>query len=370
MILLTGAYRPFFPAAALFAGLSIPLWLIAHSGAETPVTDPYLWHQHEMMWGYLPAALVGFLFTAIPNWTGRPALSPMALLALFMLWLAGRAAMFAAPDAVTSQLLTASFLPVAAALALREIVAAGNTRNIVVVAMIAAFWAAQIVFLWIDTQTGVTAGFAVSLVLMTLIGGRVTPAFSRNWLKKRGATRLPPEFGTVDKSALILTVATGILWIVTDTSMLTGIAAALAALAQALRLSRWRGLAVWKEPLLFAQHAAYAWLVIGLGLLAATSLGEWASTDQAQHALGAGAIGTMTAIVMLRALLGHSGRPIEASRADTLLFSVLHLGAALRVGVGWVDDPTLLYHAGGTLWAVGMIALALRSFPIAIAPRL
>lgn len=99
--------------------------------------------------------------------------------------------------------------------------------------------------------------------------------------------------------------------IVTDTSMLTGIAAVLAAFAQALRLSRWRGLAVWKEPLLFAQHAAYAWLVIGLGLLAATSLGDWASSDQAHHALGAGAIGTMTAIVMLRALLGHSGRPIE-----------------------------------------------------------
>jgi uncharacterized protein involved in response to NO len=370
MILLTGAYRLFFPAAALFAGLSIPLWLIAHAGVETSVTDAYLWHQHEMLWGYLPAALAGFLFTAIPNWTGRPALSPMALLALFALWLAGRVAMFAAADTLSAQLMTASFLPVAAALALREVMAAGNKRNIVVVAMIAAFCAAQLVFLWLDAQIGVTAGFAVSLVLITLIGGRVTPAFSRNWLKKRGATRLPPEFGTVDKSALILTVATALLWIATDTSMLTGISAALAALAQALRLSRWRGLGVLKEPLLFAQHAAYAWLVIGLGLLAATSLGGWASSDQTHHALGAGAIGTMTAIIMLRALLGHSGRPIEATRADTLLFIVLHLGAALRVCAGWVDDPTPLYHAGGLFWAVAMIALALRAFPIAIAPRL
>lgn len=370
MILLTGAYRLFFPFAALFAGVSIPLWILARAGGATPSADPYLWHQHEMLWGYLPAALVGFLFTAIPNWTGRPALSPKALLALFTLWLLGRAAMFVSTDTMATQLLTASFLPVAAVLALREIVAAGNKRNIVVIAMVGAFWAAQLVFLWFDAQIGVTAGFAVALLLMTLIGGRVTPAFSRNWLKKRGATRLPPEFGTVDKSALILTVATALLWIATGTSMATGIAAALAAFAQALRLSRWRGLGVWKEPLLFAQHASYAWLVIGLGLLAAASLGDWASSDQAHHALGAGAIGTMTAIVMLRALLGHSGRPIEATRADTLLFIVLHLGAALRVCAGWVDDPTPLYHAGGLFWAVAMIALAMRAFPIAIAPRL
>ena len=370
MILLTGAYRLFFPAAALFAGLSIPLWLIAYAGAETPVTDPYLWHQHEMLWGYLPAALAGFLFTAIPNWTGRPALSPMALLALFALWLAGRGAMFVASDAVAAQLVTASFLPIAAALALREILAAGNKRNIVVAAMVGAFWASQLLFLWIDTQIGVTAGFAVSLVLMTLIGGRVTPAFTRNWLKKRGETRLPAEFDVIDKSALILTIATALCWIITGTSIVTGLIASFAALAQVLRLSRWCGLAVWKEPLLFAQHAAYAWLAIGLALLAAASLGDWASIDQTHHALGAGAVGSMTAIVMLRALLGHSGRPIEATRADVLLFSVLHLGAASRVCAGWIPDPTPLYHAGGLFWAVAMIALALRAFPIAIAPRL
>jgi uncharacterized protein involved in response to NO len=369
MTLLTGAYRLFFPAAALFAGLAIPLWLIAYISGATPTADPYLWHQHEMLWGYLPAALVGFLFTAIPNWTGRPALSPMALLALFALWLAGRGAMLVATDAMAAQLLTASFLPIAAALALREIVAAGNKRNLVVVAMVSAFWLAQLVFLWIDTQIGVTLGFAVALLLMTLIGGRVTPAFSRNWLQKRGAERLPAEFGIVDKSALILTATTALLWIATDTSLLTGIAAALAALVQALRLSRWRGLAVWKEPLLFAQHAAYAWLVIGLALLAAASLSNEASIGQAHHALGAGAIGTMTAIVMLRAVLGHSGRRVEATRDDRLLLTAMHAGAILRVCAGWMSDPTFLYNAGGLLWAAAMIALAIRTFPIAIAPR-
>lgn len=369
MTILTGAYRLFFPSAALFAGLAIPLWLVAHISGVTPTADPYLWHQHEMLWGYLPAALVGFLFTAIPNWTGRPALSPVALLALFTLWLAGRGAMFVATNAMAAQLLTASFLPIAVALALREVVAAGNKRNLVVVAMVSAFWVAQLVFLWVDAQIGVTLGFAAALLLMTLIGGRVTPAFSRNWLKKRGATRLPAEFGMVDKAALILTVITALLWIVTDTSLPTGITAALAALTQALRLSRWRGLAVWKEPLLFAQHAAYAWLVIGLALLAAASLGNGASAGQAHHALGAGAIGTMTAIVMLRALLGHSGLPIEATRDDKLLLTAIHAGAALRVCAEWVSDPTFLYNAGGLLWAAAMIALAIRAFPIAIAPR-
>ncbi|SMR81896.1 uncharacterized protein involved in response to NO [Aliiroseovarius halocynthiae] len=370
MILLTGAYRLFFPAAALFAGLSIPLWLLARMGIDTATADPYLWHQHEMLWGYLPAAIAGFLFTALPNWTGRPALSSAALLALFTLWFSGRGAMFAASDALGAQLLTACFLPVIAALALREILAAGNTRNVVVAVMISILWVAQMVFLWWDAQLGVTLGFAISLLLMTLIGGRVTPAFSRNWLKKRGVSRIPAGFGVVDKATIGLTILAVVSWVITDTSTLTGITAGLAALAQALRLTRWCGLSVWKEPLLFAQHAAYAWLAVGLALLAIASLGDKASVGQAFHALGAGAIGSMTAIVMLRALLGHSGLPIEATRADTLLLSALHIGAGLRVSADWMADPTFLYHAGGILWAGGMIALALRAFPIAIAPRL
>ncbi|MCK0143947.1 NnrS family protein [Aliiroseovarius sp. F20344] len=370
MIILTGAYRVFFPAALLFAGVAIPLWIMSFAGATSPNNDPMLWHQHEMLWGYLPAALAGFLFTAIPNWTGRPTLPPAVLATLFALWLAGRVGMFVAPDALPSQLITMAFLPLTAALALRELIAAGNKRNYVVGAVIFGFAVSQALFLWHDRDIGLSAGFALALILIVHIGGRVTPAFSRNWLKKRGATRLPAEFGPVDKAALGLTVATAVIWIVTGDSLVTGLSAAAASLSLALRLSRWSGWAVRAEPLLFALHMAYLWLIISTALLAAACLSAFATIGQAHHALGAGAVGSMTVIVMLRALLGHSGRPIEATRFDTLILIALHLGAALRVIADWTGDPVPFYHAGGTLWAGAMIAFAIRAFPIAISPRL
>ncbi|MCK0125972.1 NnrS family protein [Gelidibacter sp. F2691] len=370
MTILTGAYRLFFPAALLFAGAAIPLWIISFAGAISPNSDPTLWHQHEMLWGYLPAALAGFLFTAIPNWTGRPAIGPAILLALFLLWFAGRAAMFSAPDALWAQIVTTGFLPAVAVLAARDVVLADNRRNLVVIGMIFALSLSQILFLWMDRDTGLTAGFSVALLMLVHIGGRVTPAFSRNWLKKRGATKLPPEFGLIDRTALIATVVTVAFWIVLGSSLVTGLSAGLAAIALSLRLSRWSGWSVRSEPLLLALHMAYLWLAISTALLAAACLSEFTTIGQVHHALGAGAVGTMTVIVMLRALLGHSGRPIQGNLYDWFLLATLHAGAAIRVAADWASDPSVFYHAGGTLWAVGMLAAAIRAFPIAITPRL
>ncbi|MDA5092612.1 NnrS family protein [Aliiroseovarius sp. KMU-50] len=370
MILLTGAYRLFFPAAGLFAGLAIPLWLVLFMGAAEGMSDPFLWHQHEMLFGYLPAAAAGFLFTAIPNWTRRDALPPVGIALLFALWLAGRVGMFVDPEALSSQIIALLFLPVVAGLALGELVLANNRRNFVVAGVIFALALAQATFLWMDADIGLTAGFALSVILMVHIGGRVTPAFSRNWLKKRGAPKLPASFGTIDQAAITLTVAAAISWVALGATVVTGALAAAATASLALRLSRWCGLSVWSEPLLFAQHAAYAWLVISMALLAMAGLGDLATGSQIRHAIGAGAIGSMTVIVMLRAILGHSGRPIEGRPIDIAIFLCLHMGAAMRVSADWFGTPIGMIHGGGTLWALGMVLFAIRAFPIAIAPRL
>ncbi|WP_424942478.1 NnrS family protein [Aliiroseovarius crassostreae] len=369
MILLTGAYRLFFPAAALFAGVAVPLWLALYMGAADLISDPFLWHQHEMLFGYLPAALAGFLFTAIPNWTRRPGLPPVAIAGLFTLWLVARVAMFVAPEALVSDAISLAFLPVVAGLALGNLILAKNSRNYVVAAVIFALSLSQAMFLFADTDLGLTAGFALSFVLMVHIGGRVTPAFSRNWLKKRGAAKIPAGFGPVDQVAITLSAVTAVSWTTLGIGPITGLLAALTTVALALRLSRWCGLAVRSEPLLFAQHAAYAWLVIGVALLALSGIADLASGSQIRHALGAGAIGTMTVIVMLRAVLGHSGRPLEGGRLDTTLLISLHLGAALRVTADWFGAPMGMIHGGGTLWAIGMILFVIRTLPIVSAPR-
>lgn len=368
MILLSGAYRLFFPAAGLFAAIALPAWLAMYMGADL-VDDPLSWHMHEMLFGYLGAALAGFLFTAIPNWTGRPPLAPAQIAALFALWCAGRIAIFLSPEAFAAQIVTAAFLPVVTILAAREILLAGNKRNLVIVGLLAAMSLAQVLFLWVDAQWATDAALALSLVLMALVGGRVTPAFTRNWLNKRGGGKVPPPFGKVDRAGLTASALVAASWAATGLSNVTGALAVLATLALGARLSRWQGARVAREPLLLAQHAAYAWLPLGTALLALASLTDLVTLSQVRHAFGAGAIGTMTVIVMIRAILGHSGRVIEGRLIDWILLALLHLGALLRVVSGGIGDPIPVLHSAGTLWAIGMALFVIRATPIALAPR-
>lgn len=370
MILFTAAYRLFFPAAGLFAAAAIPLWLVIFSTGNTDLFDPLGWHMHEMLFGFLPAALAGFLLTAIPNWTGRPALTGAPLVALFTLWLAGRIVLLFFSHAYGTEFVTLAFLPLLALIAGRDILAARNRRNYVVVALILALWFAQGVFFFVDNDLGASIGLAVSLVLLALIAGRVTPAFSRNWLKKRGATALPAPFGLIDRAALGLTTLAAVIWVLSGPSQATGILSATAAVSLAARLARWKAWHVKGEPLLLAQHAGYAWLVIGTGLIALHSLTDLATMAQVRHAIGAGAVGTIAVIVMLRAILGHSGRPIEGTTLDWTLLGALHLGAVLRVSSGWFGEPMGLLHASGALWSLGMVLFVIRIIPIALAPRL
>ena len=369
MIVFSAAWRLFFPAAALFAGLALPLWLALYTGAMEAPADPLFWHMHEMLFGYLPAALAGFLLTAVPNWTGRPGLKGAPLAGLFALWLAGRAAMWLAPDSAWAAPVAAAFLPVLALVVARDIIAAQNRRNLVVVGLIAALSLAELIMLFASTDRGVTAGFGVAFVLMALIGGRVTPAFSRNWLKARGRTPLPAPFGMVDRLALAASTLMALVWIVLGEAPATGVLAGLATVLLAARLARWRAWAVRGEVLLLAQHAAYLWLVIGAGLLALTSLTDLASLSQVRHALGAGAVGTMTVIVMLRATLGHAGRAIVGTPLHWLVLGALHLGAALRVIAGWSGEGTGLIVLAGSLWALAMLGFLAITLPVALTPR-
>ena len=370
MVLLSAAFRLFFPAMGLYAVLALPLWLALFAGWGGWIADPLAWHMHEMLYGYVPAALSGFLLTAIPNWTGRPGLKGAPLAALFGLWLAGRLAMLAAPGALAAQLVALGFLPVLVLVAGREIVLAGNRRNLVVVGLVAALALGEALFFFVDADLGLNTGFAAIFILMMLIGGRVTPAFTRNWLMQRRESRLPRGFGRVDQAAMGLAVATLVLWLAAPSSALTGLFAAAAALTLLGRMARWRGLATAREPLMLALHAGYLWLPVSLGLLALSLLTDTTVAAQVRHAMGAGAIGTMTLIMAYRATLGHAGRKIAGGTPDRVMLGAVHLGAALRVVAEWTADPGLIYTIAGLVWAAGFVLFCWRILPVVLAPRL
>ncbi|MGB3865977.1 MAG: NnrS family protein, partial [Xanthobacteraceae bacterium] len=205
--LLSQAFRVCFLLAAVWAALAIPLWLFTYAGMLT-IADAYggvAWHAHELIFGYAALVICGFLFTAIPNWTNRPPVSGRPLMALVMIWIAGRIAMLSAAGIglVAAAVIDLAFLAAMLAVAGREIVAGRNWRNLRVLAIVfwllmanAAFHAAALSGAMIDLSLRGAVGALVALI--TLVGGRLTPSFTRNWLVKRDPTHLPPEFGPLD----------------------------------------------------------------------------------------------------------------------------------------------------------------------------
>ena len=189
-------FRPFFLAAGVSAAVLLAIWLLVLARVvELPyaVFTPVHWHAHEMIFGTLAAAVAGFLLTAIPNWTGRMPLQGWPLIGLFVLWLGGRLGMALgnAIGAETAAVMDVSFLAVLLAVVVREIAAGRNWRNLPVVAALALLTAANAtahleVLGFIDTyDLGMRGGIAVIALLIGLIGGRIIPSFTNNWLAKR-----------------------------------------------------------------------------------------------------------------------------------------------------------------------------------------
>ena len=372
-------FRPFFLGGAVFAALAVALWLFEWSGAMAIVHQvaPVDWHVHEMIFGYPAAIIAGFLFTAVPNWTRRLPVSGRPLIALFSLWVAGRIALLlpgTVPYAVAAGI-EALFLPALAAVIGREIVAGRNWRNMKVLLPVMVLAGANLWFhiaaaLGHRPDMAAQFGLAAVLILLTLIGGRIVPSFTRNWLAaERPDGRMPVPFGRLDIAVTVMTVAALILWV-------AGVSAAafllvLVALGQAVRLARWAGHRTFANPLLFVLHLFYAFLPIGLALLAAEGLtGDPAMRIAGLHVLGIGGIGGMTLAVMTRASLGHTGRVLVSGPMMNLAFALIpaavlfRLIAAFLPGAGWP-----LYGAVAA-WVVAFGLFTLRIGPWLLAPRL
>ena len=373
---LSRGFRPFFLAAGTWAVIGMALWLPASTGAITIPTafSAVDWHAHEMIFGYGGAVVAGFLLTAIPNWTGRLPVAGIPLAALALLWVAGRVAIFvSAPIGRTAAAaVDAGFLVVFAALVAREVVAGRNWRNLKVVALALALALANVGFHVEDARDGV-ADFSIRgalgllVMLILLIGGRVTPSFTGNWIARMGAGARPAPFGRADGIVLALSGLALVAWVAAPAGAATGVLALAAGAGNLWRLSRWRGLAARRDALVLVLHAGY--LLAALGLVAAGASALWPARIPyavGVHVWAVGAIGVMTLAMMTRVTLGHTGRALVASK--TTVFAYLCIVAALvaRLAMAMLPDLALpLMHVAACAWV-----LAFAAFLLAYAPML
>ena len=364
-------FRPLFLAAGLFAVLALPLWMAVWSGQVT-LSGPFSpmdWHIHEMLFGYTSAVIAGFLFTAIPNWTGRMPTRGWPLIALAALWVLGRLAVAFVPWPLAVMAVDCAFLAAIGAMVVTEIVAGRNWRNLMVVLPVLAYLAANITFhleahMQGSAEIGRRLGFAMVALLISLIGGRIIPSFTRNWLAKQGPGPMPVPFGRFDAACLAVSLAALLAWVAAPEGALAGAGLLLAGGLQAVRLARWRGLRVWRSPLLAMLHLAFAFIPAGLAALGLASLGVWPAVT-GFHLLGIGGIGGMTLAVMIRASLGHTGRALVAGRALTMAFCSVALAAVVRVAVP--HGPGLWLAAA--LWTAGFGLFILHFAPVLTLPN-
>jgi uncharacterized protein involved in response to NO len=378
--ILQASFRPCFLAAALGALAAIPNSLPAYGGwlGFAPAYGAVYWHAHELIYGYVAIVLCGFLFTAIPNWTGRLPMSGWPLAGLVLLWTAGRFAMLVAtqPYFAAAAIIDSSFLVALVLVAAREIIAGRNWRNLRVLALVLWLVIGNVVF-HVAVLRGQSPELAIRIslgalvVLVTLMGGRLTPSFTHNWLKRRGHT-LPPSFSRLDGAAIAASVAGMGAWIVAPRHASTGVLALIAAFLLVLRLSRWRGWLAAREPLLLILHIGYAFLPAGFALVGLAALyPEAFPQGAAVHAWTVGAIGTMSMAVMTRASLGHTGRELTAGPGTILVYVAIVAAALLRIAAAFAGEVALaLLIASGLAWTLAFAGFLAVYVPILARPRL
>lgn len=371
--LLSYGFRPFFLMAAFYAGAAILVWLPMFYGelSTASLFAPRDWHVHEMLYGYVAAVITGFLLTAIPNWTGRLPIQGAPLLVLIGVWLAGRVAVGLSTSIgwMPAAAIDCAFLVLVTAAAAREIAAGRNWRNLKVVAIVGVITAANFGFhleahFHGAADYSLRAGIGAIIILIMLVGGRIVPSFTHNWLARARPGRLPAPLGRFDIVAIIASAGAMALWIAIPSGPATAIALLSAGVLQAARLMRWAGDRAFAEPLVLVLHIAYGFIVAGFLLTAASAVG-WVAESAGVHAWAVGAVGTMTLAVMTRASLGHTGHALTASALTRALYLAVIVAALARVAAALEPQWSMpLLHVAAFAWAAAFLGFAVGYGPM------
>ncbi len=379
--LLAHGFRPFFLLAGIWAPLGVGLWVAALAGLGVPEGPlPLLrWHAHEMLAGFIATAIIGFLLTAVPNWTGQRGYAGAPLMALLTVFLAGRLALLPGsplPIALAAPIALAG-LPSVLLLLMPALARAGKLRVFGPPLLVLGFWAGDVLMLgaaagWWRTDTwpaGELLMADMALVLVGVIGGRIIPSFTLNALRKSSHPAEPRPLPGVDRAAIAALIGVALVDLIAPSSQFAGGVAAVAAVMMALRLSRWHGLRTLGQPILWVLHLAYAFVPLALGVKAAWLLADAPWAIHWLHLQGAGALALMIVAVMTRATLGHTGRDLVASRLTVAAYAMLPLAALTRVFGPTLVDGMFPLALAGAVWFAAFGLFLLVYGPMLLRPR-
>ena len=375
-------FRPFFLAVGVYAVLGLIAWLwIYTTGAQPLPSQPaQLWHGHEMLYGFVGAAIAGFLLTAVPSWTSARGFAGRPLILLAALWLTGRLA-FAAAAVLPLTIVAVcelAFIPVLAGLLAPALLRARN-RNSPLLLVLVSIWLTDVVFMYalmrddvLLARTTLLVAIDIVLLLVTVIGGRIVPAFTASALRARGLATDLRTSRWIDGIVIAAMIAVVLVDIIDPWHQVAGAVAAVAAIAHAWRLIGWRSWRALDEPLVWSLHLAYAWLPAGLAMKALYLSGNAAWAAHWLHALTIGVAAAMILAVMTRASLGHTGRPLSASRLIGSAYILLSLAAVMRVLAPPLAPGAYQWSvvAAGTLWICAFAIFIVIYTPILLRPRI
>lgn len=374
-------FRPFFLLAGLYGLVAIGLWLLLYRG-QSPIQAgpiPQFWHGHEMLFGFIAAAITGFMLTAVPSWTGKQSISGAPLALLSILWLCGRLAFSLQTSLPWAAVLIAElvFLPTVITMLAPALLGSGK-RNAPLLLVLLLFWSCDLTFMITlsngnieGASSALRAALNLSLVLITIVGGRIVPTFTSNALKSEAAAIKIASVRPLELAVIIAMLVYAFSDVIAPASTGTAGIALVAGVLQFWRLSRWHGLKTLSQPIVWVLHLAYLWLPVGLILKAifVTTNAPWAA--HWMHALGAGAAGMMIMAVMTRASLGHTGRKLKVAPIITAAYLLMAAAVVIRVfgpGIWPADYPNTIAIAG-YLWILAFGCYAIVYAPILLLPR-
>jgi uncharacterized protein involved in response to NO len=372
-------FRPFFLAALGYAsvGLATWLWMRATGSHPLPPLPPQLWHAHEMLFGFIVAAIAGFMLTAVPSWTGVRGHSGLPLITLTLVWVAARLAFFAAANVPLGVVAAVelSFLPCLAALIAPPLLRT-RSRNTALLGVLAALWLVDGFFLRAVSQgdidlasRAIRGGIDLILLLITVVGGRIVPAFTGNALRQQGLTLTLRTWPWVEGPLIAVMIVVVAINFLAPAHPYAAAVYALAAIGHAARMAGWQGLRTWRQSIVWVLHVAYAWLPVGFALRAfATFDGAWWAAEWL-HALTMGAAGMMIVAVITRAALGHTGRPLQVTLAVTLAYLVLACAVLVRTFGPIVMEREASIWTAGLLWVCAFAVLVWVYFPVLVRAR-